>query len=99
MRDGEQKTACVTIGVILAAGALQSSQLQELSKIGSKDILQNYGIDVIINTPLIGEHLQDQAVTTLSFEAADHIETGVILSNPSIFEAAWKNIEILKPIS
>ncbi len=45
--------------VILAAGALQSPQLLQLSGIGPADHLRSLGIDVVANLPDVGEHLQD----------------------------------------
>lgn len=54
--------------VILAAGALQSPQLLELSGIGSADILRHHGIDVILDQPFVGENLQDHVMAAVSFE-------------------------------
>ena len=42
---------------ILAAGALWSLKLLELSGIGSKDILERYGIQSLINNACVGENL------------------------------------------
>ena len=45
--------------VILAAGAINSPQLLELSGIGAPDVLAACGIDVVHPLPGVGENLQD----------------------------------------
>ena len=45
--------------VILSAGAVQSPQILELSGIGRSDILSAAGIEVKVESPRVGENLQD----------------------------------------
>lgn len=45
--------------VILAAGAVHTPQILELSGIGSSDILSQFDIPVIINLPGVGNNFQD----------------------------------------
>lgn len=45
--------------VILAAGAVASPQLLQLSGIGSGDFLQQHGIETVHHLPGVGENLQD----------------------------------------
>jgi choline dehydrogenase len=45
--------------VILAAGALQSPQLLQLSGVGPGDLLRRHGIRVVADLPGVGENLQD----------------------------------------
>ncbi|KAL8725822.1 MAG: hypothetical protein Q9166_007109 [cf. Caloplaca sp. 2 TL-2023] len=88
--DGEMlnKTIKANKEVILAAGAIQSPQLLELSGIGSRPLLEQFNIQTVIDNPNVGENLQDHAMASLSFEAADHIPTGDVLRDPKIFAAA-----------
>ena len=46
-------------GVILSAGAFNSPQIMMLSGIGPADHLKEHGIDVVMDKPAIGSHLQD----------------------------------------
>ncbi|KAK5768652.1 hypothetical protein LTS12_001077 [Elasticomyces elasticus] len=57
--------------VILAAGTFNTPQLLELSGIGSPDILQQHGIDIVYANPAVGENLQDHIRPGLSFELND----------------------------
>ncbi|KAI0382819.1 oxidoreductase [Hypomontagnella monticulosa] len=61
--------------VIIAAGALQSPKILELSGIGNRNILAQHGIDVVKDLPGVGEGLQDHLVVDLGFEAAKTLET------------------------
>lgn len=45
--------------VILAAGAINSPQLLELSGIGPADHLRSLGVEVLADRPAVGENLQD----------------------------------------
>ena len=45
--------------MILAAGAIQSPQLLQLSGIGPPDLLRALGIPVVADSPGVGENLQD----------------------------------------
>jgi choline dehydrogenase len=56
---GETRTARAEREVILAAGAIQSPQLLQLSGVGPADLLRQHGIDVLVDAPEVGENLQD----------------------------------------
>ena len=45
--------------IILAAGAVQSPQLLQLSGIGDAKVLAEYGLPVVTNCPGVGQNLQD----------------------------------------
>ncbi|HUJ47336.1 MAG TPA: GMC family oxidoreductase N-terminal domain-containing protein [Rhizomicrobium sp.] len=59
IRGGEKHTLKARREVILAAGAVASPQLLELSGIGRGDILQKYGIPLVQELKGVGENLQD----------------------------------------
>ncbi|TGO19731.1 hypothetical protein BPAE_0335g00020 [Botrytis paeoniae] len=73
--EGTLKTAKASKEVILAAGAIHSPLLLELSGIGSPEILEAHGIDVLVSNPNVGENLQDPIISGVSYEVADGIET------------------------
>jgi len=59
LQHGQKRTAKCTREVILAAGAVASPQLLEVSGIGRGDILQKHGIPVLHELKGVGENLQD----------------------------------------
>lgn len=57
--DGQSREAKAGREVILAAGAVQSPQLLELSGVGDPDVLQAAGVDVRHPLPGVGANYQD----------------------------------------
>ena len=59
LQGGELQSARASTEVILAAGALQSPQLLQLSGIGPSALLQGLQIPVQVDAPEVGRNLQD----------------------------------------
>ena len=59
MHKGAPRTLTARREVILAAGAVNSPQLLQLSGVGDGDLLRRHGISVVRHNPNVGEHLQD----------------------------------------
>ena len=53
--------------VILAAGAVQSPQLLELSGIGQAELLKEHGIDVVHHLPGVGENYRDHYSSSVAW--------------------------------
>ena len=68
-QDGMEREARARGEVLLAAGALQSPQLLQLSGIGPAPLLQEHGIPVVHASPGVGENLQDHLQIRLIFES------------------------------
>ncbi len=58
-RDGQTRTVKATREVLLAAGAIGSPQLLQVSGIGPGAVLQKAGVGVLHELPGVGENLQD----------------------------------------
>jgi choline dehydrogenase len=69
-KDGRQ-TARAGREVIVSAGAYNSPQLLMLSGIGPADHLREHGIEVAVDSPHVGAHLQDHAMSTVTYETED----------------------------
>jgi choline dehydrogenase len=74
-RHGETMDIRANREVILAAGALQSPQLLQLSGIGPQALLREFGIPVIADRPGVGENLQDHLQVRLLYEVTKPITT------------------------
>jgi len=62
LENGVEKEAKLKTGgrIVLAAGAIVSSTLLELSGIGNCTLLNSLGIECLVNAPGVGENLRDQ---------------------------------------
>ena len=63
VRRGKLRTARARGEIIVCGGAINSPQLLELSGIGQAERLQALGITPLIDSPLVGENLQDHYAT------------------------------------
>lgn len=59
IQNGERHQVRAQSEVLLAAGALQSPQLLQLSGVGPSQLLKSHGIAVHVDAPDVGENLQD----------------------------------------
>jgi len=72
---GRAREARAARVLILAAGALQSPQLLQLSGIGRAAFLQEMGIPVVKDLPGVGENLQDHLQLRLMYKVSKPITT------------------------
>ncbi|MCP5368837.1 MAG: GMC family oxidoreductase N-terminal domain-containing protein [Hyphomicrobiales bacterium] len=56
---GQRRRAAAAREVVLAAGAIQSPQILQLSGVGPAGLLAEHGIPVVQDLPEVGENLQD----------------------------------------
>ncbi|KAI1352214.1 aryl-alcohol dehydrogenase [Xylaria sp. FL0043] len=96
--NGAIKTVSATKEVIIAAGALQSPKILELSGVGNPEILSKHGISVIEDLPGVGENLQDHIVCDISYQAVDDLETldSLVRQEPEAVGAAMQDYAINK---
>jgi choline dehydrogenase-like flavoprotein len=63
-----KSTAKATKEVIVAAGAVHSPQILQLSGVGPKSVLQGLGITTVSDLPGVGSNLQDHLVLTVNYD-------------------------------
>ena len=61
--------------VVLSAGAIQSPQLLQLSGVGPADLLRSHGIAVLVESPGVGENLQDHLQVRLIYKCSRPVTT------------------------
>ncbi|KAF0683083.1 Aste57867_24863 [Aphanomyces stellatus] len=71
---GQSSTVHASRAIVLAAGAIHTPKLLTLSGIGPKDVLQNLGIPVVANLPLVGSNLQDHPAIAMTFQAKEPVD-------------------------
>lgn len=86
-KGGQRKQISAKMEVILAAGALQSPQILELSGIGGKALLNSLDIPVIVENSNVGENMQDHPIVCQSFEVNEGVPSGDVLRDPNVVQA------------
>lgn len=61
-RGGTRKTIKVNKEVILAGGAIGSPNILMHSGVGPSDVLKKAGVDLVLDLPAVGQHMQDHLV-------------------------------------
>ena len=72
-QGGETRTVRAGREVILCGGVINSPQLLMLSGVGNGAELKDHGIDVVQDTPGVGENLQDHLDLALQYECTQPI--------------------------
>ncbi|KAJ0285023.1 hypothetical protein COL940_003715 [Colletotrichum noveboracense] len=69
-RDGDTRPVTVKANkeVIIAAGAVHTPQILQLSGIGPKPLLDEAGIPVLLDIPGVGQNFQDHAYLSVGYE-------------------------------
>ena len=75
MQHGVERTIRCTREVLLAAGALQTPQLLQLSGVGPAALLSELGIPIVAAIEGVGENLQDHLQFRLQYECTKPITT------------------------
>ncbi|EJF64278.1 GMC oxidoreductase [Dichomitus squalens LYAD-421 SS1] len=64
-----QQTIKANKEVILASGTIGSPQVLQLSGVGPSDVLKAAGVNVLLDLPGVGQHLQDHISTEVTWNA------------------------------
>ncbi len=73
-KDGQIHRADIGHEVLLCAGALETPKLLMLSGIGPQAHLQSLGINVVLDAPGVGQHLQDHPNVCMFYRAAQPVD-------------------------
>ena len=82
LQRGKLVKARATQEVILCGGALQTPQILQLSGIGPADLLKSHNIPVIVDSPEVGENLQDHYQMRVVVRLKENISFNNDVRNP-----------------
>src|SRR4051794_31155760 len=68
--------------ILLSSGAYNSPQLLQLSGIGPAELLNQHGIDVVLDAPGVGNDLQDHLQVRLMMRCAQRVTLNDVVNNP-----------------
>lgn len=81
-RQGQTMIIHADEEIIVSAGAIGSPQLLQVSGIGPGSLLQSLGIDVAVDSPDVGENLQDHLQIRAVYKTRKPVTLNDELSNP-----------------
>lgn len=88
-KGGPRSSVQVRKEVILSGGAIGSPQVLQHSGVGPSDVLGSVGVDVKLNLPSVGQHLQDHLVSSsVIFPPPKHV--GLTTPPSKRISVAWK---------
>lgn len=64
--------------IIVSAGAIGSPQLLMLSGIGPREHLQSFGIDVVVDQPMVGQGMADNPMNAIFVPSPAPVEVSLI---------------------
>ena len=70
--------------VVLAAGAYNSPQILHRTGVGPRHVLQQVGVDTVLELPGVGENLLDHVLTLIAFDAEQQVPEGFIPIGPTL---------------
>lgn len=82
INNGTKHQARASREVILAAGSLQTPQILQLSGIGPAGLLQSHDIPVLVNSPEVGQNLQDHYQMRVVMRLKERISLNNDVRNP-----------------
>ena len=91
-RHGQIAEIRATREVIVAAGAVNSPQLLQLSGIGPAELLRSHGIKVIRDLPGVGANLQDHYIVDLKYRVAGAVTVNEQTRGPRL---VWEVLKYL----
>ncbi|KEZ39529.1 hypothetical protein SAPIO_CDS9407 [Scedosporium apiospermum] len=94
VEDAERISVKSNREIVLAAGALHSPQVLQRSGIGPKWLLDEAGIDVLVDLPGVGSNLQDHAVSGVSYQFTTNLELNPQDSMANTTFAQWAAKEL-----
>ncbi|XP_022831333.1 glucose dehydrogenase [FAD, quinone]-like [Spodoptera litura] len=65
-KDGQKKVYYASKEIILSAGSVSSPQLLMLSGVGPKEHLESNNIETLVDSPMVGQNLQDHALLPIT---------------------------------
>ncbi|KAJ7820002.1 alcohol oxidase [Mycena olivaceomarginata] len=88
--DSKIYTVHASKEIILSAGVIQTPQILELSGIGDSKLLENVGIQTLVDLPGVGENFHDHPFLSIHYQAQPGVMTYDELSKNPEFAVAEK---------
>ncbi|KAI9151361.1 GMC oxidoreductase [Paramyrothecium foliicola] len=96
-RDGKQSKFIRSKNVVLAAGAVNTPRILQLSGIGPASLLKQYGIKVVVDLPGVGANFQDHPSFMMFYQFNNNTPINPnSMNDPEFANAAWEEYQANK---
>ncbi|KAK1546207.1 GMC oxidoreductase [Colletotrichum paranaense] len=93
-RDGSETKFVESGNVVLAAGAVHTPQLLQLSGIGPEKLLKSLDIDVVVDLPGVGANFQDHPSIFMVYDFANDTSINpTLMNNETFYNESWAEYE------
>ncbi|KAJ0328882.1 hypothetical protein COL5a_004672 [Colletotrichum fioriniae] len=93
-RDESETKFVESRNVVLAAGAVHTPQLLQLSGIGPEKLLQSLDIDVVVDLPGVGANFQDHPSIFMVYDFANDTSINpTLMTNETFYNESWAEYE------
>ncbi len=82
LQNGKPVRAICNGEVVVSGGAINSPQLLQLSGIGPQDLLRKFDIPVVVDSPDVGQQLQDHYQSRIVYECSKPITLNDLYHSP-----------------
>ncbi|KAK1675845.1 GMC oxidoreductase [Colletotrichum godetiae] len=89
-RDGSDTKFVESRNVVLAAGAVHTPQLLQLSGIGPEKLLKSLDIDVVVDLPGVGANFQDHPAIFMVYDFTNDTSLNpTLMTNETFYNESW----------
>jgi choline dehydrogenase len=81
-QNGALRTARARREILVSSGAYNSPQLLQLSGVGPADLLKSHGIDVVLDSPGVGNDLQDHMQVRIVTRCSQKVTLNDVVASP-----------------
>ena len=81
-QNGALRTARARREILVSSGAYNSPQLLQLSGVGPADLLRSHGIDVVLDSPGVGNDLQDHMQVRIVTRCSQKVTLNDVVASP-----------------
>ncbi|KAK1493275.1 GMC oxidoreductase [Colletotrichum tamarilloi] len=93
-RDGSETKFVESRNVVLAAGAVHTPQLLQLSGIGPQKLLKSLDIEVVVDLPGVGANFQDHPSIFMVYDFANDTSINpTLMNNETFYNESWAEYE------
>ncbi|OHE96322.1 GMC oxidoreductase [Colletotrichum orchidophilum] len=93
-RDGSGTKFLESRNVVLAAGAVHTPQLLQLSGIGPEKLLNSLDIELVVDLPGVGANFQDHPAIFMVYDFANDTSLNpTLMTNETFYNASWVEYE------